>query len=75
MSHFHRLRIVPRGAIDGVNTEFTLIEEPTAGSVRVFINGLEQFEGKDFSVAGKMITMVRPPQPGDELFVHYEVEA
>ena len=75
MSHFHRLRVVPQGAIDGVNTEFTLIEEPIAGSARVFVNGLEQFEGEDFSVEGRTITMVRPPQPGDELFVHYEVGA
>ena len=78
MNHTHRLHQSVTGLVDGLNTEFTLSESPIEGSVRVFVNGLEQFTPDDFAVSGTTLIFVSPPQGEDEqedevLFCHYEV--
>jgi len=74
MTHSHRVYVPLSGTIDGVNTDFELPEDPIPGSVRVFVNGLEQLVDLDFTVSGRKITFASPPEPGDEIFAHYLVE-
>lgn len=55
---------VPGGDIDGVNTEFTVLNTP----VMFFWNG--QFQNPnvpDYTYASGIITMTTPPSPGDNL--------
>ena len=64
----------PAGAINGVNTTFTLAETPfPASSLRVFRNGLLQKEGVDFTQAVTTITFLPNsiPQTGDILQASY----
>lgn len=51
--------------VDGVNITFTLPILPTA--LKLFLNGLLQTQGTDFSLAGQTITFTSPPQFGDTL--------
>jgi len=79
MSHDHVLQEVPTGDIDGSNTEFVLPQEPTVGTVRFFVNGVEQKLGTDFTVSGSTITTTTAPRaadgdnPADTIKAHYEV--
>lgn len=61
------------GAINGVNTAFTLPSVPTsAGSVEVFLDGLFQRQGIDYTIAGANITFAVAPNFGQFLDVFYE---
>lgn len=61
------------GAINGVNTAFTLPSAPTsAGSVEVFLDGLFQRQGIDYTIAGTLITFAVAPNFGQLLDVFYE---
>lgn len=71
MRHQHLLYVKPLGPCNGTNVTFALPSPPQAGSVRIFINGLEQLVGHDYSVSGSTITLVVPPKPGDVIFAHY----
>lgn len=66
-------RETPSGAIDGVNTTFTLANTPVAGSEHVYLNGLLQEDGagNDYTISGATITYLSPPQVGDVLKVSY----
>lgn len=55
---------VPVGTIDGTNTVFKISESP-AGVLLLFLNGVEQNKGTDFSIAADTITYAVAPQPGD----------
>lgn len=76
MSHTHSLYKTLTGAINGINKTFVLPTIPVAGSVRIFVNGLEQLEGTDFTVSGTTIAFVEAPlaepAPADEIHAHYE---
>ncbi len=63
----------PTGSIDGTNTTFTLAFTPTAGSTRLFLNGLRQKPGagNSYTQVGTTITLSEAPQAGDELLVDY----
>jgi hypothetical protein len=63
----------PSGAINGSNTQFTLANTPVAStSVSVWLNGLFQRYGVDFSVSGSTISFLgTPPQTGDVLLASY----
>lgn len=59
--HEHILE-TPSGAIDGTNTEFIMSYTPdSTSSVRVFINGIQQFNGVDFEVVLNTITLDEAP--------------
>lgn len=68
----------PSGAINGVNTTFTIANTPATGfgsvnSLEVFLNGvlLESGAGNDYTVSGTTITMLLVPQTSDKLRVCY----
>lgn len=63
---------VPVGAINGVNTVFTLTNIPTAGSDYVFLSGqLQAGSGVDYTLVGNVITFNIAPNIGEQLFVSY----
>jgi hypothetical protein len=55
---------IPSGAIDANNTVFTLSEAPV-GFLLLFLNGIEQENGTDFTLNGFTITYTTPPQAQD----------
>ena len=55
---------VPAGAINATNTVFTLSEAP-AGFLLLFLNGIEQLDGTDFTLDGATITYTFAPLSGD----------
>jgi hypothetical protein len=61
----------PSGAINGANTIFTILHAPIAGTVAVFINGLQQ-ASTDFTVSGKTITLNVAPNSGSQLAIQYQ---
>lgn len=66
--------VTPVGAIDGVNTVFTLSPAPSPPeSLTLTRNGLVQKAGTDFTVSGGTITFVAAatPQAGDTLLAWY----
>lgn len=65
----------PSGAIDGVNTVFTLSLTPQPGSEQVFVNGVRQNRGadNDYIIEGKTITFNEAPAAGSVILVDYIV--
>lgn len=64
----------PAGAIDGINTAFSIASEPyPLTSLRVYRNGLLQRAGVDYNASGTTIifTSVSIPQTGDALMTTY----
>jgi hypothetical protein len=57
---------------DGQTKAFALSYVPTANEeVDVYLNGVEQSEGRDYTLAGKTLTMVRTAAAGDFIDVKY----
>lgn len=50
------------GTVDGTNTNFTLDNEPIAGSQMVYLNGMLQEEGQDYTISGAVITFSEAPE-------------
>lgn len=67
------VRETPSGAIDGVNTTYTLANTPVAGTENVFLNGLlqEPAAGNDYTISGATITYLTAPLVGDRIRVSY----
>jgi len=66
-------REILSGAIDGINTIFTLANLPVVDSEQVFLNGLLQdARGIDYTISGPTITFFLAPIPGDRLLVTYQ---
>jgi hypothetical protein len=66
----------PRGAVNGVNTSFTLANAPSpTTSLRLYRNGLAMKPAIDYNAAGSTITFLGPstPQTGDILLVCYRM--
>lgn len=64
----------PTGAIDGVNTTYTLANTPDPSvALMLFLNGLLQSEGgsNDFTISGDTITMNAAPVAGDTITATY----
>ena len=64
----------PSGAVNGLNTAFTLAFPPSpTSSVQVYLNGLRMSLGVDYGVSGSTITFVPAslPQIGDILTASY----
>lgn len=65
----------PSGTVDGSNTNFTLANSPSAGSVRVFVNGVRMNAGagNDYTISGTTITFLTGaiPVTGDLILCDY----
>ncbi len=62
----------PAGAIDGVNKVFTWANAPNpASSLQVFLNGVKQAPGGDFTLAGAVMTMGIAPPVGTTINGNY----
>lgn len=62
----------PAGAVNGVNTVFTLAHAPNpAGSLLLTLNGVVQKAGADYTLAGSTVTFFVPPASGDSLEAWY----
>ncbi len=64
---------VPAGSLNGTNTVFTLTFTPTAGTTRVFLNGLrlKPGSGNDYTAATNTLTFSEAPLAGDQILVDY----
>lgn len=62
----------PSGLVNSINVTYTLSEVPRASDeVLIFLNGLSQRNGTDFSVVGTTVTFVTAPVTGTEIFAVY----
>lgn len=57
----------PSGAVNGVNTSFTVLNTPSF----ITINGLVQTEGEDYTIVGLAITTTNPPPTGSLIRSYY----
>lgn len=66
---------LPTGALNGVNTTFTLAATPVVATVEVYLNGQKLYPGagNDYTIASGTITMLSAPVTGDRLVVNYQV--
>jgi len=63
----------PVGATNGSNKVFTLAETPTSDStVVLFKNSTLQIQTTDYTISGKIITMVTAPGSSDTLMAQYD---
>lgn len=63
---------IPAGIVDGSNTTFTITTTPLgAGYFTLYLNGIFQRVGTDYSRVGLTITMVTPPAVGQTLDAVY----
>jgi len=63
---------IPTGDINSTNKVYTIAEDPLAGTVQVFLNGLLQAPGGlDYTVSGTTITFEKAPRTSSILYVHY----
>lgn len=63
----------PNGALNGVNTTYTLANTPVSGSEHVYINGVLQDvgSGNDYTISGAVITILTAPTASDKIKVSY----
>ena len=63
----------PSGTINGSNTSFTIANTPTAGTVKLYLNGVRQKSGagNDYTISTNTITMTTAPVSGDVLIADY----
>lgn len=65
----------PSGTVNGVNDTFTLANTPTAGTVRLYVNGMRQNvgAGNDYTISGGTITFESAsiPETGDVILADY----
>lgn len=64
----------PAGTLNGVNETFTLNHPPSAGTLRLILNGLTLREGAgfDYTLSGDTITMAYAPKSGDNFIAWYQ---
>jgi hypothetical protein len=68
---------VPGGAVDGLNTVFTLSGAPSpAASLSLYRNGILQQQGSDFDISGRTVTFRTGAVPfgGDAMVASYRTE-
>lgn len=63
--------ITPSGSINSSNTSFTLPDTPTTGTVTLYLNGLQQVVGTDYTISGTTVTETIAPFTGDSLRAIY----
>ncbi len=55
----------PAGTFDGVNDDFTLANAPNpANSLMLYLNGVFQTQGSDYTLSSLTITFTTPPDAG-----------
>lgn len=63
---------------NGSNVTFVMDIDvtPNASTLRLYVNGVEQLLGTDFTVAGKIITIIGEdiPLKNDSVWAHYLVD-
>lgn len=61
------------GLIDGQNASFGTEHPYWPGTVRVYLNGIKQWSGRDYyeTVGGAEVEMAEPPEVGDHLIIDY----
>jgi len=64
---------VPEGVVDGDNKVFTLANPPASGSLQLYVAGVRQTEGVDFTLDGATITFVEAPLEGDSILADYNL--
>jgi hypothetical protein len=65
---------VPAGLVDGLNRTFTLSELPvSAVSVVIFVNGVFQHQGVNYSVSAQTVFFTLPstPRAGGDVVAYY----
>lgn len=62
----------PAGDVNDVNTDFTLSQTPVASTLRVYLNGIRQKAGLNFTLATDVITFDIPPFTGDVIIADYK---
>lgn len=78
----YRVGVALIGAIDGINGSFDapdiFIQQPPGLSISIYLNGIRQSEGDDYTVStagpvgtGETVSLVEPPRPGDKLTADY----
>lgn len=67
-----RIQEAPTGLVNDSNTAFTLSQTPIrAADFTLFVNGLKQVVGTDFTRVGTAITMLAAPATGQVLEADY----
>lgn len=61
----------PSGAVNGVNTSFTLANSPVAGTLVLYEGGRRLLLTTDFTLSGSTITMTYAPPDGSYLRADY----
>ncbi len=62
----------PAGTIDGVNAVFTLTNAPNpTSSLQLFLTGVMQLQGTDYTLAGSTITFSSAPGAGSWITAYY----
>ena len=60
------------GVIDGANSGFTTSNSFITGTTKIYVNGLRQFLGTDYTeLSGNTITFTTPPEIGDLIIANY----
>ena len=64
---------IPSGAVNSINTDFSLANTPISGTVEVHLNGLLQTPGtgKDYTISGTDISFTKAPRTNSEILVSY----
>ena len=63
---------IPAGAIDGLNTVYTLANAPVpATSLQLYLNRVLMVDTTDYALVGLTITMTLAPQVGDTFVAYY----
>lgn len=64
-------RVTPTGTINGSNTVFTFPNSLVEGSEHIYVNGILQEEGVDYSRVTTTVTFTVAPEVGDDLKFSY----
>lgn len=78
----YRVGVALVGVVNGINSSFdapeAFIQKPPGLSISVYLNGIRQSEGDDYTVSttgpigtGETVSLVEPPRPGDKLTADY----
>lgn len=66
------VREVPAGTMNSINTAFTLTFTPNPNaSLTLWLNGVEQVPGTDYTISGATITYTVPPKNSDLMLAQY----
>lgn len=64
---------VPSGALNGINVTFTTSNVPISNaSLSLFLDGLIQIQGTDYTISSSTITMTSAPLSGEKLYAVYQ---